>query len=71
MKIDLRKNLKALKSDGASTIITDNLEVTFQNQEDQNNFQAMVLELGIESDPQMQLYLLESMCYAGVSYEVS
>lgn len=60
-----------IKSDGVNTIFTDNLEVTFQNQEDKNNFQAMVLELGIDSDPQMQLYLLESMCYAGVSYEVS
>ena len=60
-----------IKSDGVNTILTDNLEVTFQNKEDQNNFQAMVLELGIESDPQMQLYLLESMCYAGVSYDIA
>lgn len=61
----------AIKSDGVNTIFTDNLEVIFQNQEDKNNFQAMVLELGIESDPQMQLYLLESMCYAGVSYDIA
>ena len=42
----------------AAKIKHSNLEVTFQNQEDQNNFQAMVLELGIEDAPQNQLYLL-------------
>lgn len=67
----IRIKSNAIKSDGVNTIFTDNLEVTFQNDDDKKNFQAMILELGIESDPQMQLYLLESMCYAGVSYEVS
>ena len=60
----------AIKSDGVNTILTDNIEVTFQNQEDKNNFQAMVLELGITNDPQMQLYLLESMSFAGVKYDI-
>lgn len=60
-----------IQSDGKRTIMTDNLQVTFQNAEDETNFKEMVKDLNIENDPRMQLYLLNAMCYAGVSYDVN
>lgn len=66
-----RINTPTIKTDGKRTIMTDNLEVTFQNAEDETNFKEMVKDLKIENDPRMQLYLLNAMCYAGVSYDVN
>lgn len=61
---------QTIKSDGAVTVMTDNLEVVFQNQEDETNFKEMVKDLKIENDPRMQLYLLNSMSFAGVGFTV-
>lgn len=60
-----------IKTDGVATVITDNLEVTFQNAEDETNFKEMVKDLKIENDPRMQLYLLNSMSFAGVNFMVN
>lgn len=61
---------QTIKSDGKQTILSDKLQVEFQNPQDKANFQAMISELGIEDAPQDQLYLLEAMCFAGVNYTV-
>lgn len=61
---------RTIKTDGVNTIITNNLQVTFKNAQDKTNFEDIVTELGIGEDPQAQLYLLESMSFAGVSYDI-
>ncbi|MBQ1573099.1 MAG: hypothetical protein IIZ78_18360 [Clostridiales bacterium] len=67
-KINIKANV--LKTNGERTLYSNNLEVSFQNPEDATAFQAMISELGIEDAPQDQLYLLEAMCFAGVSYVI-
>ena len=59
-----------IKSDGNSTTVSKCLEVIFQLEEDRENFMQSVTELGIGDDPQAQLYLLESMSFAGVKYDI-
>lgn len=54
----------------AAKIKHSNLEVSFQNPEDATAFQEMISELNIGNSTQDQLYLLEAMCFAGVSYTV-
>lgn len=78
----IRIKSNAIKSDGTVTVMTGNLEVsrcresncsmqfTFQNAEDETNFKEMVKDLKIENDPRMQLYLLNSMSFAGVGFMV-
>lgn len=59
-----------IKSDNGKVSMSNSLLVEFQNPEDESNFQAMISELGIEDAPKDQLYLLEALCLAGVSYTI-
>ena len=59
-----------IRSNGSNTFFTSRLDVTFQNQDDKDFFLRTVSDLGIEDAPQDQLYLLEAMCFAGVTYVI-
>ena len=59
-----------IRSNGSNTFFTSRLDVTFQNQDDKDFFLRTVSDLGIEDSARQQLYLLEAMSFAGVSYQI-
>ena len=63
-------NTNTIKSDGKTTVFSNSLEVTFNDPEDRDFFIQTVSDLGIEDSAKQQLYLLEALSFAGVSYVI-
>lgn len=68
--METRINRTVIATDGTKTTMSPYLKVTFQNLEDEKQFREMIDELGAQDDCDMQLYVLTSMSFAGVRFNI-